>query len=382
MDILRDIWKPFGLKLLGLEISEEGDGKVKWTGILAPVFHLLKLPVIIYLQSRFYAKYNFGTWKGRRVANPFAPPVGSRAQFRALKSIAKSSVLGRSYPLAVTFAVTYRCQLTCPHCSAAHRLRKDTPELSTKEAKRVIDEGLDIGLSVITFTGGEPLLREDIFDLIAHVDGRRAITALFTNGLLLTDEVVDKLKSAGLYSLYVSLDSADPEEHDRLRGRRGSFQAAVKGIERALSKGMMACISSYSSRSNARQRHYARIHQLGRKLDVPMIILFDCVPTGALLHDTSDMMKPEQKSFIARYNEAAFERGIKPMIASQAWQNSIEGYLSGIGCIAGHLQYYVSAYGDVAPCDFSPISFGNVRQESIKQIWKRIIKHLAYNHLS
>ena len=70
------------------------------------------------------------------------------------------------------------------------------------------------------------------------------------------------------------------------------------------------------------------------------------------------------------------------MLASQAWQNSVVGYLSGIGCLAGHLQYYISAYGDVTPCDFSPICFGNIRQESIKSIWKKIIKHPAYNHIS
>ena len=225
-------------------------------------------------------------------------------------------------------------------------------------------------------------MREDIFDLIAHVDGEKAITSMFTNGLSLTDDVLDKLKSAGLYSLFVSLDSADPEEHDRFRGHPGSFQAAVDGIERALSKGMMACISSYSSRSNAKQRHYERIHKLGKKLGVSMIILFDCVPSGTLLHDTSEMMTLEQKRAVGKYNADAFRKGINPMLASQAWQNSIEGYLSGIGCLAGHLQYYVSAYGDVTPCDFSPICFGNVRQESIRSIWKKIIKHPAYNHIS
>ena len=112
-------------------------------------------------------------------------------------------------------------------------------------------------------------MRKDIFDLIAHVDGDKATTSMFTNGLLLTDDVLDKLKSAGLYSLFVSLDSADAAEHDRLRKHPGSFQAAVDGIERALRKGMMACISSYSRRSNAKQRHYERIHKLGESSACP-----------------------------------------------------------------------------------------------------------------
>ena len=72
-----DVWKPFGLRLLGFKTTDEGDGKVRGTGLLGPIVSRLNLPVIMYLQSRFYAKYNVGTWKGKRVANPFAPPVGS-----------------------------------------------------------------------------------------------------------------------------------------------------------------------------------------------------------------------------------------------------------------------------------------------------------------
>ena len=92
MSELVDIWKFFGINLLGLKVSEEGEGRVRWTGILAPLSYLFKLPVIMYLQPKLYTKYNVATWKGRRVASPFAPPVGSRAQFRALKCIAKASM--------------------------------------------------------------------------------------------------------------------------------------------------------------------------------------------------------------------------------------------------------------------------------------------------
>ena len=377
-----DIWKPFGIRLLGFEISDEIEGEVKFTGLLKPIAAAMKLPIAMYLQSQLYSKYDLGTWEGRKVANPFAPPVGSYAQFRALKAIAKSHLLGRSYPLVITFAVTYRCQLQCAHCSAARHRRKDERELSTREAKMVIDESLDLGVAVVTFTGGEPLMREDIFDLISHVNKRKAITLLFTNGLLLTDDVINRLKEAGLYSLFVSLDSVEPEEHDALRGLPEAFRAAVEGIERALNKGMMVTIASYASRSNTRKHHFLKMHKLGRKLGVHMVMFFDCISTGALLHDTGEMLTPQQKKRIARYSAYNFNLGTRPIFVSQAWQNSPEGYLSGIGCVAGHLQYYVSAYGDVQPCDFTPLTFGNIRQTSLKRIWKRMIRHPAYNHLS
>lgn len=377
-----DVWKLGRLKLLAFETSEVGDGEVKGTGLLNPLLRGLNLAVVMYLQSQFYAKYHVATWRGKRVANPFAPPVGSRPQFRALKALAKSHLTGISYPLACTFAVTYRCQLQCRHCSAARHVRKEEQELSTAEAKRVIDESLDMGVAVIAFTGGEPLLRKDIFELISYVDPHKAVAHLFTNGLLLTEDVVDKLQAAGLYTLFVSLDSVDPEEHDRLRGRAGVFRAAVEGVQRALDKGLMVCLSSYASRRNTEADHYRRMHELGKKLGVHMVVLFDCVPTGALLHDTSDMLTPEQKEMIGQYNSYLFHHGIRPVLAAQAWQNSVEGYLSGIGCVAGHLQYYVSAYGDVTPCDFTPLSFGSLRQESLKHIWARMVHHPAYHHVS
>ena len=113
-----------------------------------------------------------------------------------------------------------------------------------------------------------------------------------------------------------------------------------------------------------------------------MVMMFDCIATGGLLHNTDVMLTPEQKEQIGKYNAHIFSHGIQPIFASQAWQNSLEGYLSGVGCVAGHLQYYVSAYGDVAPCDFTPLSFGNLREEPLKQIWKRVIRHPAYNHVS
>ena len=78
----------------------------------------------------------------------------------------------------------------------------------------------------------------------------------------------------------------------------------------------MACISSYSSRSNVEQYHYERIHKLGKELGVSMIILFDCVPTGTLLHDTSEMMTLEQKQVVGKYNADVFKKGINPMLAS------------------------------------------------------------------
>jgi len=372
-------WKFLGIKLISFKRLM--DGRIVGTGLLNPLIDRLRLFTMIVLQSKFYKNYkNLGTWHGKRVANTFAPPVGSRPQMRALKGLLKTHLLGRTFPIAMTYAVTYRCQLNCVHCSAGNHLRKDVPELSTDDAKRLIDDSLDLGVTILAFTGGEPLLRDDIYELIAHIDQRKALPLLFTNGLLLTDENVDRLAEAGLYTLFVSIDSADPEEHDRLRGKPGLFENAVLGLERMKSKGVFVGLSSYASRSNTEQDTYKKLHSLAQKLGAHNLLLFDAVPTGNLLRDTSEMLTAEQREEIYRYSARIFEKSIMPPLSSQSWQNSVEGNLAGIGCLAANIQYYVSAYGDIAPCDFTPISFGNIRKEPLRAIWKKMIKHPAYRH--
>jgi MoaA/NifB/PqqE/SkfB family radical SAM enzyme len=369
--------KLFGLKLISY--SQLSTGQYVGSGILNPLIDRLSLIPVLYLQAKFYKQYkDLGEWNGKRVANPFAPPVGSRPQFRALCNLVKTHVLGRAFPLAMTFAVTYRCQCNCVHCSASHRLRENDYELTTQEAKQLIDDSLDLGISIIAFTGGEPLIRDDIFELISYVDQRKAMPLIFTNGLLLTDENIDKLVDAGLYTLFVSLDSTSAEEHDRLRGKEGLFNTAVEGLKKMKDRGVFVAISSYASRAGTENGMYRKMYKFAQELGVHNVILFDNVPTGRLMKDTSVMLTKEQREEILAYSLDIFRHSTIPPLSSQAWQTSIEGYLGGIGCLAANIQYYVSAYGDVAPCDFTPLSFGNIRNESLKSIWKKMIRHPGF----
>jgi len=376
-------WKLFGKKLISFKRSENGE--LIGTGLLNPLLEklrLLRLFTMIYLQSNFYKNYsNLGRWKGKIVSNTFAPPVGSRPMFRALKGIIKSHLIGRPFPVAMTFAVTYRCQCRCVHCSAGRHLSKDQSELTTEEAKKLIDESQDLGVTIIAFTGGEPLLREDIFELISYVDKRKALPILFTNGLLLTDENVEKLVDAGLYSLFVSIDSSSPEEHNSLRGMPGLFEAAVNGLQKMKSKGVFVGLSSYAARSATEKGMYKKIYKLGQKLGTKNVMLFNCVPTGNLLKDTSETLTQEQREEITQFSAEIFRKKIIPPLSFTSWvETSVRGYLGGLGCLAANIQYYISAYGDVAPCDFTPLSFGNIRTEPLKKIWMKLIRHPAFNH--
>lgn len=367
----------FGLKLVSYRLAR--DGTILGTGLLNPVVDRLSLLLMILLQSGFYRKYgNLGRWRGKRVANPFAPPVGSRPQFRALKGLARKELGFRRTPIAMTFAVTYRCPCRCVHCSAGNHWRPHVAELSKEEAVRAIEQSQDLGVTIIAFTGGEPLLRPDIYELIASVNQRKAMPIMFTNGLLLDGEAAERLAAAGLYTLFVSIDSPDPEEHDRLRGMPGLFDAAVEGLRRVKEKGVFVGISSYATRTATARGMYRRLYRLAQELGVHDVILFDAVPTGNMLRDSSELLSPQQRQEITEFAEQIFRTSTVPPFCSQSWQNSVEGYLSGIGCLAGNIQFYLSAYGDMAPCDFTPLAFGNIREEPLAAIWRRMVSHPAY----
>ena len=370
------LWKLFGVKMIAYR--RDSDGQFVGTGLLNPLFDRLGLFTMFIAQVRFYSQYaNLARWKGKKVANPFAPPVGSRPQMRAMKGLLKKYLLGRVDPLAMTYAVTYRCQCTCGHCSAARFVCRDTPELSTEEAKDLIDASQDLGICILAFTGGEPLLRADIFELIAHVNQRKAMPIMFTNGLLLTSENVQRLVDAGLYTVFLSLDSPSAEEHDRLRGIPGLFDRAVEGALKLKSKGVLLGISSYASRTGTSRGEYRATYELTRRIGAHTLLLFDDVPTGRQLTNTSEMLTDEQREEILAFTREIFDSKGMPSLSSQVWQNSLEGYLSGIGCLAANIQYYVTAYGDVTPCDFTPLSFGNIRKRSLKQIWRKLVAHPA-----
>jgi len=335
------------------------------------------------VQAKFYRGYkNLGKWKGKRVSNTFAPPVGSRPMYRLMAAAIKGRIFRYPFPVAMTFAVTYKCQCNCIHCSAGKHLKKDMKELTTAEAKKLIDDSQNLGISILAFTGGEPLLREDIFELISYVDKKKVVPIMFTNGQYLTDENVEKLVKAGLYSLFVSIDSPISEEHDKLRQTPGLFEAAVAGIKKMKSKGVFVGLSSYATHTATQQGMYRKLYKFAEKLGVHNVILFDAVPTGNMLKDTSEMLTHDQREEIREYSSKIFNQSKIPPLSSQSWQNSIEGYLGGIGCLAGKIQYYVSAYGEVAPCDFTPLSFGNIREQSLREIWRKIVRHPAYKHRS
>jgi pseudo-rSAM protein/SPASM domain protein len=150
----------------------------------------------------------------------------------------------------VVWNVTKRCNLHCQHCYAGAEIESAPGELSTAAGKQFLDELADYGAPVVLFSGGEPMVRDDLVELIEHASDAGLRPVLSTNGTLITAENARRMKEAGLKYAGVSVDGL-PERNDRFRGQEGAFDAAVRGIEHCLDAGLKTGLRYTITEANA-----------------------------------------------------------------------------------------------------------------------------------
>ena len=208
------------------------------------------------------------------VASTWLPPIPSGPFKRLLVNEAKTAI-GRPVPQTVSIEVTRSCGAKCDHCL----IKEGEGELSSEEIKRVIDQALDMGTCIITFTEGDPLLREDIFELIRHVDPEKAVVNLFTPGLEMTVEKAVKLREAGLYNLIIGVYSINPEEHDRVRGVAGAHAKALEAIRIALDTGLLVTMSCHIL--SGQVDRIMELYELATELGVQELSVWEGMPKSA-----------------------------------------------------------------------------------------------------
>lgn len=256
----------------------------------------------------------------------------------------------------------YACNCDCPHCSAAQLLTPSKQVLTTEEIKRLIDDFIELGAISIMLTGGEPTLRSDLEEIIDYINPNRAISCLLTNGRDLTFDQLFRYRKAGLGQMAISIDSPDPEEHDRNRGAPGLFSHALDLLRYADSIGIYSQASTIITRDNLHNGQVLRLVKLTAELGLDLNVLF-ASPVGRWTGETEQLLSGRDWDRIRK--EILFHPHVR-------W----EGYSSYLKkcCGAGREKIHVTAYGDVIPCDFIQISFGNIRDEPLKSIWQRMLK--------
>jgi AdoMet-dependent heme synthase len=279
---------------------------------------------------------------------------------------------GKYIPLVVSWNVTRKCNLKCSHCYINATTNELKNELNTDESKRLIDQISEVSRPLLILSGGEPLLRPDIYELIRYGTKQGLRMGLGSNGGLLDSKAAAKLADAGIKTVSVSIDSHIPSQHDDFRGVVGSWDKALNAIKVLRENDVLVQVNTTLTQQNYNQ--IDDIMSLAEQIGVENFHLFFLVPTGrgAKMADISPQMYEDMiKGTFAKTHK--HKLNVRPSCAPQ-FMRIAEGMGLDMrqwirGCIAG--MYYCRIYpnGDVTPCPYLPIKLGNIRENSFRDIW-------------
>jgi MoaA/NifB/PqqE/SkfB family radical SAM enzyme len=296
------------------------------------------------------------------IYSTWMPPIPSKA-FDRLVSSQMSAMRNKFIPEQITISITEECPNRCIHCALPDT--KNKAKLSPETVKSVIDQTLVMGTTLVIFDGGEPLLYDGLEELISYVDSSRAITGLFTSGVGMTSQRASSLKDAGLSMLSVSFDSANEKGHDFMRGRSGVFNDAINAVKHGLDAGLLVNIYVVLSPRNIDELD--DFYELAKDLGVHEISFFEIVPTGRWLDHEGEVLTPEDlKKFDDFIERSSHSQGPRIFPIPQIVRK--------MGCFAGRKWLHVTPEGDVFPCACMPKSYGNIHNESLASVWKKIYK--------
>lgn len=280
-------------------------------------------------------------------------------------------------PLLVNFAVTRRCNLRCKHCYVDSTDSAHPDELTTSEALRLISDIADVGTRYIVFDGGEPLLRDDIYQLVEQAYRSELVPAMNTNGTLLSREAAIRLKNAGLQMLTVGLKGPDAGSHNEFCGVEGSWDRMIAGTTNGGSAGIRCRLSACISRETS--SHVKEFVSLAKRLKAEAVEFYRFLPMGRGERYDSMVIRQEDEEEIIKQvlRHAVEDLRYRCVAIPQLWIAA----LNAIGekafnrfekstCVAGLQRCSVDHDGSVLPCEFLRKKVGNIRQTAFKDIWQ------------
>ena len=302
--------------------------------------------------------------------NTFTPYFPSLAYDRFLKGVI-SVANGSPLPVVTNFAVTPRCPCNCWHCSFSDRSKKDI--LSLGQLKKAIAEVQELGASVIGLTGGEPLLRDDLEDIIACVD-ERSMPIFFTTGYKLTKERVKGLKDAGLEIPVISLDHYQAETHDRGRRKEGIFEYALNAIRLFQDEGFYVAVSFVPDKPLVSNREEIfKVIEFFKEIGINDMRLTSPILSGRLTTKPEEKLSAENIATIFEVQKKCTRTKGYPGVFAYDFFESEKYY----GCGAGFNYMFIDSEGNVCPCDFTMMSFGNIQERPIQEIWQETSRHFC-----
>jgi heme b synthase len=292
---------------------------------------------------------------------------------------------GQFVPKWLAWEVTGRCNLDCVHCRAGAAAQG--PDFTTAEAKAFLLDVASFSKPVLVLSGGEPLLRPDLFELAAFGTDQGLKMALATNGTLVTDEVCSRIRDCGIRIVSLSLDGATAEAHDDFRRQKGAFAGTLKAAEALRKAGIEFIINSSFTKRN--QGDIAAVCRLAKSLGAKAWYLFMVVPAGRGRELLDELITKEDYERILDWHYQAekdeTEMLMRPTCAPHYYRVVAQKAAAGDqgykrrsltfstggakGCICAQSIAFIDHRGDVMPCSYFPKAAGNVKEKPFREIW-------------
>lgn len=276
--------------------------------------------------------------------------------------------------MIVSWMTTNKCNLRCEHCYQ-DALEATNEELSTEEAKSMISQIARAGFKVMIFSGGEPLLRPDIYELVSYAASKGLRPVFGTNATLIDEGVAHRLKAAGACAMGISIDSLDPAKHDRFRGLEGAHALTMRGIEACKSAGLDFQI--HTTVVDWNRDEVCDITDFAASIGATGHYVFFLIPVGRgrYIEETSLEVRENEellRAIMLKSTEVSID--VKPTCAPQftrvAQQLGVPTRFTK-GCLAGLTYCVVGSEGIVRPCAYMEESAGDVRKTPFDEIWEK-----------
>jgi len=275
-------------------------------------------------------------------------------------------------PSLISWNLTKKCNLRCPHCYMEAG-RKAEDELTTEECLELIGEMKALGTEMLILTGGEPLLRKDIYEIARYASDQRIWVVMGTNGVLITDRVAEKMVACGVKGVGISIDSLDPAKHNSFRGGPDAWEYSVKALDICRAHGLEVLVQTTIMDMNYAE--VPRLIEFAREKGAWSFNLYFLVQTGRgqEMNDLSAEGTEEMLSYLVGVQDQHKPMLVRSKCAPHFKRISYERGLGGLesgGCMAGSEYCRITPEGNVTPCPYMTVVAGNVREKSFTEIWE------------
>ncbi len=291
-------------------------------------------------------------------------------------------------PKWLAWEITGKCNMNCIHCRSSSSMGSSEGDFTLEEAKALIDDITSFAKPVVVLSGGEPLLRRDVFEIASYGTSKGLRMALATNGALVDDEMCARIKASGIRIVSLSLDGSTADIHDDFRKQPGAFEATLRAAEFFRKHDIEFLINSSFTKRN--QDDIPNVYRLAKEIGAVAWYMFMIVPMGRGEELMAELISKEDYEEILKWHfEMELQEKemlVRPtcaphyyrIIQEEAKAKGIDftrrnlkfGTGGAKGCIAAQSIAFIGSRGEVQPCSYFPQSAGNVKEQSFQEIWE------------